>query len=171
MARLLDLPPELLSSILALACPPSLEASPAAQLSVVCRALHFIALPLVWRTLCLPSSHSIACVLASTQLRSCARHIRRVAFLPLNTEGGARGGVGRGIGTSETVDGKAVGMLLERLKELWKEEQAEEEQRGGGVTSLDVASVDGLRADVLQGAWLSGASLTGSGVPSSSRRY
>ncbi|GAA5846611.1 hypothetical protein JCM9279_006762 [Rhodotorula babjevae] len=156
MARLLDLPPELVSHILALAC--TSPAPPTAySLALTCRALHPLALPLLWSHLVLASSRSIAALLNSPDLPICAPHVRSIAFVPRDTDGGARGGVGRGIGTSETVDGRDAARVLERLRELYEERDRDEERgaQRAGLRVLDVASVDGLRVEVLQGEWLS----------------
>ncbi|GAA5902552.1 hypothetical protein JCM8208_006921 [Rhodotorula glutinis] len=156
MARLLDLPPELVSHILALACIPAAPPT-ALSLARTCRALRPLALPLLWSHLVLASSRSIAALLASPDLATCARHVRSIAFVPRDTDGGARGGVGRGIGTSETVEGRDAARMLERLRELWEEHERDEEygSRGTGLEALDVASVEGLRVEVLEGEWLS----------------
>jgi len=155
MARLLDLPPELVSHIFALAYTPSAPRT-ALALALICRSLHPLALPLLFSHLVLASSRSIAALLESPDWATCARHVRSIAFVPRDTDGGARGGVGRGIGTSETVDGRDVARVLERLKELWGERDRDGDlaARGGWLEVLDVASVDGLRVEELQGEWL-----------------
>ncbi|GAA5932128.1 hypothetical protein JCM3775_004246 [Rhodotorula graminis] len=156
MARLLDLPLELVSHIIALACTPAAPPT-ALSLARTCRALRPLALPLLWSHLVLGSSRRIAALIDSPDLRTCARHVRSIAFVPRDTDGGARGGVGRGIGTSETVEGRDAARVLERLRELSEERDRDEDYgaRGTGLEVLDIASVDALRVEVLQGEWLS----------------
>ncbi|BGP37149.1 hypothetical protein JCM10450v2_001055 [Rhodotorula kratochvilovae] len=152
MAGLLDLPPELLTNIFLLAAPPSstLSTPSLLSLSLVRRPLVPLARALLWRRLTLCDSAHIGLVLASSQLAEYAAQVRSVEFVPRDADGSARGGVGRGIGTGETVDGREVGRLLGRLRELW-----EEGDECGGVRRLDVASVEGLRVELLEGEWLS----------------
>ncbi|GAA6048111.1 hypothetical protein JCM3770_000196 [Rhodotorula araucariae] len=153
MRGLLDLPPELIAQIFDLAAHPSSPVSHQTllALSLVCRALVPHARAHLWRDLSLRDSTHIATVLACPQLAIYGVQTRSVAFVPRDMDGSARGGVGRGIGTGETVSGHEAARLLTRLRALWEEGGRE----GGGVRTLDVASVDGLGLEVLKGEWLS----------------
>ncbi|GAA5850980.1 hypothetical protein JCM8547_009146 [Rhodosporidiobolus lusitaniae] len=151
---LLDLPPELLSHIFELACPPSAPTA-ALPLTLVHPLLSPLALPLLFRQLTLTSPGHVRALLASPALERHALSIRSLRFIPLDGDGGGRGGVGRGIGTAETLDGKVVDELLVRLKSLW-EGRKEAGLGESGLEELDVASVDPLFFETLQGDWLAG---------------
>ncbi|BGO89083.1 hypothetical protein NBRC10512_003828 [Rhodotorula toruloides] len=155
MVGLLDLPPELLGPILEFACDaaPSLATS-TAPLVLTHRCLAPLAVPILWRNVTVRDTAQIERLLHSRAFPTRARLIRSLAFIPRDVDGSARGGVGRGIGTSDTVDGQAAMELLAALKDEWRERQ----QRGGpaeGIRSLDIASVGWLGPDVLEGEWLS----------------
>lgn len=157
MVGLLDLPPELLGPILEFACDaaPSLATS-TAPLVLTHRCLAPLAVPILWRNVTVRDTAQIERLLHSRAFPTRARLIRSLAFIPRDVDGSARGGVGRGIGTSDTVDGQAAMELLAALKDEWRERQ----QRGGpaeGIRSLDIASVGWLGPDVLEGEWLSSA--------------
>ncbi|GAA5912926.1 hypothetical protein JCM6882_009515 [Rhodosporidiobolus microsporus] len=151
--RLLDLPPELLSYILDLACP---SASP----STLC-LVHPTLTPLAQRRLhaaiVLRDSSQIRKLISSPAFQRCAPSIRRLRFIPLNGDGGGRGAVGSGVGTAETIDGRVVCELLDNLRTLWEAAKADGLE-GRGIEVFDVASVDPLRPEVLEGEWLSNLS-------------
>lgn len=147
---LLDLPPELLSYILALAYPSAVPFT----LSLVHRSFTPHTQSLAFRDVLLHSTQQVHKLLPSPALRRYGGSIRRLRFIPLDGDGGGRGGVGRGIGTAETLDGRAVSRLLDELRAHWDKSKAEGAE-GRGIEVLDVAFVDPLRPEVLEGEWLS----------------
>ncbi|GAA5928886.1 hypothetical protein JCM10213_004930 [Rhodosporidiobolus nylandii] len=151
---LLALPPELLSSILELACVSS-DPSSALRFSLVHPTLTPLAQLLLWRDVLLTSERQIDSTRLSPALERHGGHIRRLLFIPLDGDGGARGGVGRGIGTADTIGGEGATKLLKELKELWEQEQ-ENGGGGTGIEELDIAYVDRFGLEVLEGEWLSG---------------
>ncbi|BGP13300.1 hypothetical protein JCM10213v2_001219 [Rhodosporidiobolus nylandii] len=150
---LLALPPELLSSILELACVSS-DPSSALRFSLVHPTLTPLAQLLLWRDVLLTSERQIDSTRLSPALERHGGHIRRLLFIPLDGDGGARGGVGRGIGTADTIGGEGATKLLKELKELWEQEQ-ENGGGGTGIEELDIAYVDRFGLEVLEGEWLS----------------
>ncbi|GAA5826312.1 hypothetical protein JCM11251_007250 [Rhodosporidiobolus azoricus] len=150
---LLDLPPELLNYIFGLAYPVT---SPH-TLSLVHPSFTPLAESLAFKDVVLHSSRQIHKLLSSPAFKRCGGRIRRLRFIPLDGDGGGRGGVGRGIGTADTVDGRVVCTLLDALKTLWEMTRVEGVE-GRGIEVLDIASVEPLRPEVLEGKWLSNLS-------------
>ncbi|GAA6000753.1 hypothetical protein JCM10207_004639 [Rhodosporidiobolus poonsookiae] len=147
---LLGLPPELQSHILELVYPvySPLPLSFSLPLLLIHPTLTPVALPIVYRDLLLHSDTQIDRFRPSAHL--VGPHVRRLRFIPSDGDGGSRGGVGRGIGTADTLDGLRVRALMQELAQSWAGELGDAGAAGRGLEVLDIASVDPLLPAVIQ---------------------